>query len=62
MNEPVRSYAPGSPERVELKAELERIQGERIELPLVIGGKDVTTGDDLRGGDAAPEGATCSPT
>ena len=44
VNEPVRSYEPGSPEREELKAALARIQGERIEVPMVIGGKDVTTG------------------
>ncbi len=44
VNEPVRSYAPGSPERLELKARLESMAGERIEIPLVIGGKDVRTG------------------
>jgi len=45
VNEPVRSYAPGSPERAELKAELARLQGERIELPLVIGGKALGTSE-----------------
>jgi 1-pyrroline-5-carboxylate dehydrogenase len=44
-NEPVRSYEPGSPERTELKAKLKEMQGERIEIPLVIGGRDVTTGE-----------------
>jgi len=43
-NEPVRSYAPGSPERASIKARLEEMARERIELPLVIGGKDVRTG------------------
>jgi 1-pyrroline-5-carboxylate dehydrogenase len=43
-NEPVKDYAPGSPERVALKAELARMSGERIELPLVIGGREVRTG------------------
>jgi 1-pyrroline-5-carboxylate dehydrogenase len=43
-NEPVKDYAPGSPERAALKAELKRMSGERIELPLVIGGKEVRTG------------------
>jgi 1-pyrroline-5-carboxylate dehydrogenase len=45
VNEPVRSYAPGSPEKAELKARLKAMAGERIEVPLIIGGKAVTTGD-----------------
>jgi 1-pyrroline-5-carboxylate dehydrogenase len=44
VNEPVRSYAPGSPERAELKAALARMSGEEIEIPLIIGGKEVRTG------------------
>ncbi len=43
-NEPVRGFAPGSPERASLTARLEQMAGERIEVPLVIGGKDVSTG------------------
>ncbi len=43
-NEPVRGFLPGSPERASLAARLESMAGERIEAPLVIGGKDVTTG------------------
>jgi 1-pyrroline-5-carboxylate dehydrogenase len=43
-NEPVRDYAPGSPERAELRRRLDQMQAERIELPLVIGGEQVTTG------------------
>jgi 1-pyrroline-5-carboxylate dehydrogenase len=42
--EPVRSYAPGSPERAELKARLKAMAGERIDVPLVIGGREVRTG------------------
>jgi 1-pyrroline-5-carboxylate dehydrogenase len=41
VNEPVKAYAPGSPERAELKARLKAMAGERIEIPLVIGGKQV---------------------
>ncbi|MFN2565700.1 MAG: L-glutamate gamma-semialdehyde dehydrogenase [Gemmatimonadaceae bacterium] len=44
-NEPVKSYAPGSPERAELKARLEQMAGERIEIPLIIGGEEVRTGE-----------------
>jgi 1-pyrroline-5-carboxylate dehydrogenase len=43
-NEPVRSYAPGTPEREALRKRLEEMRNERIEIPLVIGGEDVTTG------------------
>jgi len=41
VNEPVKAYAPGSPEKAELKARLEAMASERIEIPLVIGGKEV---------------------
>jgi 1-pyrroline-5-carboxylate dehydrogenase len=42
-NEPVREYNPGSPERASLQLRLEQMRGERIEIPVVIGGKDVKT-------------------
>jgi 1-pyrroline-5-carboxylate dehydrogenase len=45
QNEPVRSYAPGTPERASLQVRLEQMKGERIEIPSVIGGENVTTGD-----------------
>ena len=44
VNEPVRSYAPGSPERSSLKARLAAMARETIEIPLVIGGRDIRTG------------------
>jgi 1-pyrroline-5-carboxylate dehydrogenase len=44
VNEPVRGFAPGSPERASLQERLHQMAGERIEVPLVIGGKDVVTG------------------
>src|SRR5438094_3635618 len=44
FNEPVRSYAPGTPERASLKARVEQMRRERIEVPCVIGGQDVRTG------------------
>jgi 1-pyrroline-5-carboxylate dehydrogenase len=45
VNEPVRTYAPGTPERAALKTELARIASERIEIPVIIDGKAVRTGD-----------------
>ncbi len=47
-NEPVLSYAPGTPERKELKAALDRMSAEEIEIPLLIGGKEIRTGDTER--------------
>jgi 1-pyrroline-5-carboxylate dehydrogenase len=44
INEPVGSYAPGTPERRALKAKLAEMQGQEIEFPLIIGGKEVRTG------------------
>ena len=43
-NEPVLSYAPGTPERVELKRKLTEMESAEIEIPLIIGGKEVKTG------------------
>ena len=44
-NEPVRDYATGSPERRALKAELERQNNTIVDIPLIIGGKEIRTGD-----------------
>jgi 1-pyrroline-5-carboxylate dehydrogenase len=44
VNEPVKEYAPGSPEREQVRRRLDQMEAERIELPLVIGGENVTTG------------------
>ncbi|HRT14003.1 MAG TPA: aldehyde dehydrogenase family protein, partial [Bacteroidales bacterium] len=44
-NEPVYSYAPGSIERELLQKELHRQYNQTIEIPLIIGGKEVKTGN-----------------
>jgi 1-pyrroline-5-carboxylate dehydrogenase len=44
VNEPVKSYAPGSPERAEIKARLGVMADERIDVPLLIGGREIRTG------------------
>ena len=44
-NEPVLGYAPGSPEKHALKQHLGEFAGSQLEIPLLIGGKEVTTGD-----------------
>ncbi|HEX2165019.1 MAG TPA: L-glutamate gamma-semialdehyde dehydrogenase [Thermoanaerobaculia bacterium] len=45
VNEPVRSYAPGSPERKSLEKRLQEMLAEEVEVPLLIGGEEVRTGD-----------------
>jgi 1-pyrroline-5-carboxylate dehydrogenase len=45
INEPVRAYAPGSAEKRSLKAALQSLSGEQIDIPLVIDGEEVRTGD-----------------
>jgi 1-pyrroline-5-carboxylate dehydrogenase len=44
VNEPVRDYPPGSPERASLKARLDDMAGRQVEIPMVIGGEEVRTG------------------
>jgi 1-pyrroline-5-carboxylate dehydrogenase len=44
-NEPVRDYAPGSPEREEIRRKIAEMRGQTMDLPLVIGGEDVRTGE-----------------
>ncbi len=44
VNEPVKGYAPGSPERASLQAKLKEMAGSKIEIPLVINGHEVHTG------------------
>jgi 1-pyrroline-5-carboxylate dehydrogenase len=45
VNEPVRSYAPGTPERAELKARLDSMAAEQIDIPVVVDGREIRTGD-----------------
>ena len=44
-NEPVLSYAPGSPERARLKSALGTVGAEQPEVPVVVGGRRITSGD-----------------
>jgi 1-pyrroline-5-carboxylate dehydrogenase len=47
-NEPVLSYAPGSSERAEVKKMLEELRSTEVELPMVIGGREVFTDKKVR--------------
>ena len=44
-NEPIKSYAPGTPERKDIKAKLKELKARQIEIPVIIGGKEVKTGN-----------------
>jgi 1-pyrroline-5-carboxylate dehydrogenase len=44
VNEPVRSYEPGSADRAALKARLASMAGERADIPVIIGGQEIRTG------------------
>ena len=44
-NEPVKAYLAGSPERVALEKELERQSNLVVDIPIIIGGKEIRTGD-----------------
>jgi len=45
INEPVFDFAPGSPEKLELKKKLEEMAGQVLDIPLVIGGEEIRTGN-----------------
>src|SRR5579872_7544629 len=44
VNEPNKAYAPGTPERAELKARLKAMASEKVDIPLIIGGREIRTG------------------
>jgi 1-pyrroline-5-carboxylate dehydrogenase len=44
VNEPVLSYAPGTPERADLKRTVKDLAGRSMEIPVVVGGKEIRTG------------------
>ncbi|MFZ5554588.1 MAG: L-glutamate gamma-semialdehyde dehydrogenase [Bacteroidota bacterium] len=48
INEPVKSYAPGSAERKELQAKLKELRSKTIDVPMYIGGKEVRSGHKIR--------------
>ena len=45
VNEPVLSYAPATPPRQALQEALLRLEGQEMEIPLIIGGREVRTGN-----------------
>ncbi len=45
INDPIRSYSKGTPDRKKLKAQISELKNQEIEIPLIIGGKEIRTGD-----------------
>jgi 1-pyrroline-5-carboxylate dehydrogenase len=43
-NEPINAYGPQSPEKLTLKAKYEELKAQQIDIPLIIGGKEIRTG------------------
>ena len=48
VNEPIKSYAPGTPEREEIRVRLAEMERERLDVPCVIGGEEMRTGDTVQ--------------
>ena len=44
VNEPIKSYAPGSTERLELKLKIQELRAKKVDLPMIIDGKEVRSG------------------
>jgi len=47
VNEPVRDYAPGSPERDSLKKRLDQMLTEEFDIPAIVGGRELRSGNTL---------------
>ncbi|MFK5890307.1 MAG: L-glutamate gamma-semialdehyde dehydrogenase [Flavobacteriaceae bacterium] len=48
VNEPVKSYAPNSPERTELLATYTKMYQEQVDIPIYIGGEEIRTGKTVK--------------
>ena len=45
VNEPIKDYDPGSPEKASLQAKADELSSQVIDIPLVIGGEEIRTGN-----------------
>jgi 1-pyrroline-5-carboxylate dehydrogenase len=48
VNEPIKSYAAGSPERIATQAMLKELRSKELDIPMYIGGKEVRSNDKIR--------------
>src|SRR5674476_35180 len=44
VNEPIKRYAPGSPERLELQLKIQELRAKQVDLPMIINGQEVRSG------------------
>jgi 1-pyrroline-5-carboxylate dehydrogenase len=44
VNEPVKTYLPDSPERIELQRTLQELKNQQVDIPMYIGGQEIRTG------------------
>lgn len=44
VNEPIKSYVPGSPERIELQLKIQELRAKQVDLPMIINGQQVRSG------------------
>lgn len=45
VNEPVKMYAPGSPERENIRKEIKELKSKEVDIPMIINGQEIRTGD-----------------
>ena len=45
VNEPIKGYLPGSPEKASLKAKLNELKSQTLDIPIIINGKEIRTGN-----------------
>ena len=45
VNEPIKEYNPGSPEKLSLKKKLEELSSNTYDIPIIINGQEIRTGD-----------------
>jgi 1-pyrroline-5-carboxylate dehydrogenase len=45
VNEPIKDYLPGSPEKASLKDKLKELKSKTFDIPIIIGGKEIRTGN-----------------
>ena len=45
VNEPIKDYLPGSPEKMSLKAKLEELKSQTFDIPIIINGHQTVNSD-----------------
>jgi 1-pyrroline-5-carboxylate dehydrogenase len=48
VNEPVYSYAPGTPERAKIEQAVKELKKNKLDIPMVIGGREIRVGNPIK--------------